>query len=63
MWLNGQLLGSTRGSRLPTVFDVSGMLTGDDVLVVRVHTFSAASYVEDQDEWWAPGIIRDGDAA
>lgn len=59
VWLNGHLLGSTRGSRLPTVFDVSGRLTGDDTLVVRVHTYSAASYLEDQDEWWAPGIIRD----
>lgn len=58
VWLNGILLGSTRGSRLPTTFDVSGLLTGDDVLAVRVHTFSAASYLEDQDEWWAPGIIR-----
>ncbi|MFM9877410.1 MAG: glycoside hydrolase family 2 TIM barrel-domain containing protein [Rhodoglobus sp.] len=59
VWLNRRLLGSTRASRLPTVFDVSGLITGDDVLVVRVHTFSAASYLEDQDEWWAPGIIRE----
>ncbi|MDO9590527.1 MAG: glycoside hydrolase family 2 TIM barrel-domain containing protein, partial [Microcella sp.] len=58
VWLNGTLLGSTRGSRLPTVFDVSGLLATENVLVVRVHTFSAASYVEDQDEWWNPGIIR-----
>ncbi len=58
VWLNGTLLGSTRGSRLPTVFDVSGLLEAVNVLVVRVHTFSAASYIEDQDEWWNPGIIR-----
>lgn len=58
VWLNGTLLGSTRGSRLPTTFDVSGLLVADNVLAVRVHTFSAASYLEDQDEWWAPGIIR-----
>jgi beta-galactosidase len=58
VWLAGVLLGSTRGSRLPTTFDVSGLLTADNVLAVRVHTFSAASYLEDQDEWWAPGIIR-----
>lgn len=58
VWLNGILLGSTRGSRLPTTFDVSGLLVDDNVLAVRVHTFSAASYLEDQDEWWAPGIIR-----
>lgn len=58
VWLNGTLLGSTRGSRLPTVFDVSGLLADSNVLAVRVHTFSAASYLEDQDEWWNPGIIR-----
>ncbi|WP_395638070.1 glycoside hydrolase family 2 TIM barrel-domain containing protein [Pseudolysinimonas sp.] len=58
VWLNGTLLGSTRGSRLPTTFDVSGLLAAENLLAVRVHTFSAASYLEDQDEWWAPGIIR-----
>jgi beta-galactosidase len=58
VWLNGVLLGSTRGSRLPSVFDVSGLLLGDNVLVVRVHQFSAASYLEDQDAWWLPGIFR-----
>jgi beta-galactosidase len=58
VWLNGTFVGSTRGSRLPTVFDVSGVLAAANVLVVRVHTFSAASYLEDQDEWWNPGIIR-----
>lgn len=58
VWLNGTFVGSTRGSRLPTVFDVSGLLAASNVLVVRVHTFSAASYLEDQDEWWNPGIIR-----
>lgn len=58
VWLNGTFVGSTRGSRLPTVFDVSGLLAASNILVVRVHTFSAASYLEDQDEWWNPGIIR-----
>ncbi|UYN82897.1 MAG: DUF4981 domain-containing protein [Microcella sp.] len=58
VWLNGTFVGSTRGSRLPTEFDVSGLLAADNVLAVRVHTFSAHSYVEDQDEWWNPGIIR-----
>jgi beta-galactosidase len=58
VWLNGAFVGSTRGSRLPTVFDVSGLLAAENLLAVRVHTFSAASYLEDQDEWWNPGIIR-----
>jgi beta-galactosidase len=58
VWLNGIFVGSTRGSRLPTVFEVGDLLAESNVLVVRVHTFSAASYLEDQDEWWNPGIIR-----
>jgi beta-galactosidase len=58
VWLNGVLLGSTRGSRLPMAFDVSGLLAHENVLAVRVHQYSAATYLEDQDEWWLPGIIR-----
>lgn len=59
IWLNGVLLGSTRGSRLPAEFAVGDLLqAGENVLVVRVHQFSAASYVEDQDCWWQAGIIR-----
>lgn len=59
-WLNGVELGSTRGSRLAHEFDVSGILVpGENTLAVRVAQFSAASYVEDQDMWWLPGIFRD----
>jgi beta-galactosidase len=28
------------------------------VLAVRVHQWSASSYLEDQDQWWLPGIFR-----
>ena len=58
--LNGELLGETRGSRLTHEFDVTEKLraTGN-VLAVRVAQFSDASYLEDQDEWWLPGIFRD----
>ncbi|HEY1531566.1 MAG TPA: glycoside hydrolase family 2 TIM barrel-domain containing protein [Galbitalea sp.] len=60
IWLNGQLLGTTRGSRLPSEFDVTGILRArENVLVVRVVQWSAASYLEDQDMWWLPGIFRD----
>ncbi|MFD7923550.1 glycoside hydrolase family 2 TIM barrel-domain containing protein [Streptomyces sp. NPDC059740] len=59
VWLNGRPLGTTRGSRLTTEFDVTGVLraTGN-VLTVRVAQFSAASYLEDQDMWWLPGVFR-----
>nr|6SE8_A Chain A, Beta-galactosidase [Arthrobacter sp. 32cB]6SE9_A Chain A, Beta-galactosidase [Arthrobacter sp. 32cB]6SEA_A Chain A, Beta-galactosidase [Arthrobacter sp. 32cB]6ZJS_A Chain A, Beta-galactosidase [Arthrobacter sp. 32cB]6ZJT_A Chain A, Beta-galactosidase [Arthrobacter sp. 32cB]6ZJU_A Chain A, Beta-galactosidase [Arthrobacter sp. 32cB] len=60
VWLNGVELGTTRGSRLAHEFDVSGILEqGENTLAVRVAQFSAASYVEDQDMWWLPGIFRD----
>lgn len=59
VWWNDSYLGSVRGSRLPTEFDLSGLIAKDNILTLRVFTFSAASYLEDQDEWWLPGIIRD----
>ena len=60
VWLNGVELGTTRGSRLAHEFDVAGVLVeGANTLAVRVAQFSAASYVEDQDMWWLPGIFRD----
>jgi beta-galactosidase len=60
VWLNGAELGTTRGSRLAHEFDVTGVLKpGENILAVRVAQFSAASYVEDQDMWWLPGIFRD----
>ena len=51
VWLNGVRLGDGKGSRLPTEFDVSGTLRhGQNVLAVRVHQWSAGSYLEDQDK-------------
>jgi beta-galactosidase len=60
VWLNGHELGWSTGSRLPFEFDAGRRLRpGRNVLAVRVHQWSAASYLEDQDMWWMPGIFRD----
>ncbi|MCK2219154.1 DUF4981 domain-containing protein [Actinomadura sp. ATCC 31491] len=60
VWLNGHELGFWTGSRLPAEFDAGPWLRpGRNVLAVRVHQWSAASYLEDQDMWWLPGIFRD----
>ncbi|OLZ67474.1 beta-galactosidase [Streptomyces sp. IMTB 2501] len=60
VWLNGTDLGEFKGSRLPHEFAVGPLLkTVDNVLAVRVHQWSAGSYLEDQDQWWLPGIFRD----
>jgi beta-galactosidase len=59
-WLNGVELGTSTGSRLPTEFDVGAILRAgeDNVLAVRVHQWSAGSYLEDQDMWWLSGLFR-----
>lgn len=60
VWLNGHELGFSTGSRLPVEYDAGPYLRpGRNVLAVRVHQWSAATYLEDQDMWWLPGIFRD----
>ncbi|MFS8197512.1 glycoside hydrolase family 2 TIM barrel-domain containing protein [Streptomyces sp. CWNU-52B] len=60
VWLNGTDLGEFKGSRLPHEFAVGHLLKpAGNVLAVRVHQWSAGSYLEDQDQWWLPGIFRD----
>ncbi|MGV9455112.1 glycoside hydrolase family 2 TIM barrel-domain containing protein [Streptomyces sp. NPDC003635] len=60
VWLNGTELGEFKGSRLPHEFAVGELLEpSGNVLAVRVHQWSAGSYLEDQDQWWLPGIFRD----
>ncbi|MFF1637788.1 glycoside hydrolase family 2 TIM barrel-domain containing protein [Streptomyces sp. NPDC058246] len=60
VWLNGTDIGEFKGSRLPHEFTVGHLLKpGGNVLAVRVHQWSAGSYLEDQDQWWLPGIFRD----
>jgi len=59
-WLNDTELGWSTGSRLPTEFDVGELLRPTvNTLTVRVHQWSSASYLEDQDMWWLSGIFRD----
>ncbi|MFF3482603.1 glycoside hydrolase family 2 TIM barrel-domain containing protein [Streptomyces sp. NPDC002701] len=60
VWLNGTDLGEFKGSRLPHEFAVGHLLEpSGNVLAVRVHQWSAGSYLEDQDQWWLPGVFRD----
>jgi beta-galactosidase len=60
VWVNGTEIGVGVGSRLAQEFDVTAAVhPGDNVIAVRVHQWSASSYLEDQDQWWLPGIFRD----
>src|SRR5699024_11964350 len=58
VWLNGTERGWSTGSRLTAAFDapVRACL---NVLCVRAHRRSGATYSEDQDMTWLPGTVPD----
>ncbi len=57
--VNGRRVGFSKGSRLAAEFDISEHVgVGENLLSVRVLQFCDGSYLEDQDMWWAAGIIR-----
>lgn len=60
VWLNGQMLGFSKDSRLPAEFDITDFVqAGENLLALRVFRWSDGSYVEDQDFWRLSGIFRD----
>ncbi|WP_185957415.1 glycoside hydrolase family 2 TIM barrel-domain containing protein [Saccharicrinis carchari] len=59
-WLNGEYVGYSQGSRLPSEFDLSKHLKqGNNKLAVQVIRWSDGSYLEDQDHWRMSGIHRE----
>lgn len=60
VWINGQEVGYSQGSRLPSEFDITPFIReGRNKIAVRVYQWSDGSYLEDQDMWWLSGIFRD----
>jgi len=61
VWVNGRMVGFSKGSRLPAEFEItSEVVVGkENLLTVRVYQWSDGSYLEDQDMWWLSGIFRD----
>lgn len=59
-WVNGQLAGYSQGSRLPSEFDISELVSeGKNRIAVQVFRWSDGSYLEDQDMWRLSGIHRE----
>lgn len=59
LWLNGQIVGYSQGSRTPAEFDLTPYLTsGKNILAVKVFRWSDGSYLECQDFWRLSGIFR-----
>ncbi|RRQ47990.1 DUF4981 domain-containing protein [Maribacter algicola] len=60
LWVNGQKVGYSEGSKTPAEFDISNYVkTGENDLAVEVYRWCDGSYLEDQDFWRLSGIERD----
>ncbi|MHC4180115.1 MAG: glycoside hydrolase family 2 TIM barrel-domain containing protein, partial [Planctomycetota bacterium] len=60
LWINGQKVGYSQGSRTPAVFNVTKHLRrGKNLLAAEVYQHCDGSYLEDQDFWRLSGIFRD----
>lgn len=59
VWVNGEKIGYSQGSRLPAEFDITDALKpGANRLAVEVYKYCDGSYLEDQDFWRLSGIFR-----
>ncbi|MBU2869439.1 glycoside hydrolase family 2 TIM barrel-domain containing protein [Colwellia sp. E2M01] len=60
VWVNGQKVGYSQGSRLPAEFDVSNFVQqGKNKIALQVMRWSDGSYLEGQDMWKISGIHRE----
>lgn len=60
VWINGQYVGYSEGSKTPSEFRVTDALRpGQNTIAVEVYRWSTGSYLEDQDFWSLSGIQRD----
>ncbi len=60
VWVNGQKVGYSQGSRLPAEFDVTDYLhSGENSLAIETYKYCDGSYLEDQDYWRLSGLYRD----
>ncbi len=60
LWINGEFVGYSQGSKTPAEFDISKYInTGENTLAAKVIRWSDGSYLEDQDFWRLSGIERD----
>lgn len=57
--LDGTVIGVSTDSHLSAEFDLTDHLSsGTHELELRISKWSAATYIEDQDQWWHAGISR-----
>lgn len=60
LWVNGQKVGYSQGSRLAAEFDITEHIqAGKNRVALQVFRWSDGSYLEDQDMWRLSGIHRE----
>ncbi len=60
LWVNGQYVGYSEDSYLPSEFDITPYLqSGKNVIAAQVYRFTSGSFLECQDYWRFTGIHRD----
>jgi len=59
IWVNGQRVGYSEDSKLPSEFKLTRFLRpGSNVIAIELYRFADGSYLEDQDFWRVSGIER-----
>jgi len=60
LWINGQKVGYSQGSRLPAEFDITSYVQpGENLIAAKVIRWSDGSFLECQDHWRMAGIYRE----
>ncbi|WP_342659246.1 DUF4981 domain-containing protein (plasmid) [Sphingomonas sp. NY01] len=60
VWVNGDKVGYSEDSKLPSEFDVTPFVKpGRNTVAIQIHRWSDGSYLEDQDFWRVSGIERE----
>ena len=60
IWVNGEKVGYSQGSKLPAEFDITDHVRADEnVVALEVYRWSDGSFLECQDFWRISGIERD----
>ncbi|MGB0931272.1 MAG: glycoside hydrolase family 2 TIM barrel-domain containing protein, partial [Chitinophagales bacterium] len=60
IWVNGERVGYSQGSKTPAEFDISPYVReGENLVAIEVYRWSDGSYLECQDFWRISGIERD----
>jgi len=60
VWVNGEAVGMSKGSRLPAEFDITALACAGREMEITalVAKWSDSNFIEDQDMWWLSGLPR-----